>query len=127
MKTYIIQGNPIPLARPRFNGKYVYDCQKKEKAAIASVLRLMHGALPMYEGPLLMTIRFFMRIPKSGKVGPLWHSKRPDLDNMIKLYSDVAIGIIYEDDNQISAIDAAKIYGYDPRTEITITELTKKG
>lgn len=119
---YIIPGPPVPLARPRFHNNHVYDCQTGEKLVAATNLRFQHEG-PLFEGPLHMDINFYIK--NSKKKG--WHHYRPDLDNLIKFYCDVANGILYEDDAQIAKITAEKIYCKDnSRTEITITSLQEK-
>lgn len=127
MKTYVIPGNPIPLARPRFSGKIVFDSQKKEKIWAYNVLKLLHGTDKMLEGALCLNIQFYMRIPKSLKKNiPLCPTTKPDLDNMIKFYSDIANGVLYEDDKQITHIIAAKFYDNNPRTEIRINTISNE-
>lgn len=122
--TYIITGNPIPLARPRFNGKVVFDSQRQKKQWIGQLVRSQHGARPMYKGALHLHITFFMRIPKySKRKSALWHLTKPDLSNMIKFYEDICSGILYADDKQIVQITAAKKYDSKERTEFTITQL----
>lgn len=43
MKKYIIEGDPVPLARPRFAGRRIYDSQKNLKVcarpAVATTTR----------------------------------------------------------------------------------------
>jgi hypothetical protein len=43
MKKYIIEGDPVPLARPRFAGRRIYDSQKNLKVcarpAVATTAR----------------------------------------------------------------------------------------
>lgn len=117
---YVIPGQPIPLARPRFSQGHVWDCQQGEKMLAATNLRFLHKG-ELLTGPLHAHIIFFMG-HKTKKAGS-WHVAVPDLDNMIKFYLDVAIGVIYEDDKQVVKITAEKVYSKEPRTEITITEL----
>ena len=52
------------------------------------------------------------------------HTKKPDIDNMIKFVLDALQGQngYYLDDSQIIRIYAEKIYCEDPRTEIMIVE-----
>jgi Holliday junction resolvase RusA-like endonuclease len=119
-KVYVIPGNPIPLARPRFANGHVYDCQSGEKRVVATNLRFMNNG-ELLEGPLEVSIKFFM--PHKTKKPGSWHSVRPDLDNMVKFYLDVAIGILYEDDKQIAKITAEKVYDTNSRTEITLTQI----
>lgn len=113
---YIIEGQPIPLQRPRFYNGNVFDCQKREKLFVGVNLRHIHGNRPLFEGPLEVHLTFYMKNQKKNG----WHYGRPDLDNLIKFYLDAANGILYEDDKQIAKIVAEKIYDIDPRTEITI-------
>ncbi len=120
---YVIEGNPIPLARVRFSRQgHCYDSQKQIKFATAIIIRNQHGDRPKYDGPLHLSIVFFMPIPKRSKAIE-WHSKRPDLDNLVKMVCDSLIGILYEDDSCIAMITARKVYGDNPRTEFTLTPL----
>lgn len=76
---------------------------------------------------------FYMPIPKSmGRTeralahqGFLKHTKKPDVDNLIKLYLDVVSGIVFDDDNCVSLGSAIKVYSLNPRTEIYIEETDK--
>jgi Holliday junction resolvase RusA-like endonuclease len=71
-----------------------------------------------------------MPIPKSmGKSdrmeamnGSLKHVKKPDVDNLIKLYLDVLSGIAFEDDNCVSLGQAIKVYGQIPKVVIKLEE-----
>ena len=119
---YHIPGYPIPLARPRLSKNGVWDCQRHVKTDIGFYLNFLHKNKPLFTGPLHITLEFFLKIPKKKK-DSLWHTSRPDLDNMIKFYLDVAIGILYEDDRQISKITASKMYDENPRTLLTIHPL----
>lgn len=48
------------------------------------------------------------------------HEKKPDLDNLAKLYLDCGSGILWNDDAEISKLTLEKSYGDQPRTEIHI-------
>ncbi len=54
--------------------------------------------------------------------GLLKHIKKPDVDNLIKLYLDVISGIVMQDDNCVSLGSAIKVYSINPRTVIYIEE-----
>lgn len=136
-KTYVVHGDPVPLARPRFvvdqpptmdlriknpAKARVYDSQKGIKADIAWDLKKQHGKEPKFEGPLYIEFRFYLKGENSWNYG--WHATRPDLSNLIKMYEDVGSGILYHDDAQISSIKATKEYASgEKRTEITIYQL----
>jgi len=76
---------------------------------------------------------FYMPIPKSmskkdrvhALTGSLKHAKKPDVDNLIKLYLDVLSGIAIKDDNSVSIGSAIKVYSGKPRVEIYIEETDK--
>jgi len=48
------------------------------------------------------------------------HVKKPDIDNIQKLFFDVMSGLIYHDDNQIWKVEAKKLYSEIPRTCIKL-------
>ena len=53
---------------------------------------------------------------------PRWHTKRPDLDNLIKFVLDSlgGRGIYWKDDSQVYSIVAQKLYDEKPRVVIEI-------
>jgi len=65
-----------------------------------------------------------MPIPKSksSKLDGTPHYKRPDNDNLQKMYLDCLqmAGNILTDDSIVSEIHAYKVYSKNPRTEIVI-------
>lgn len=130
MKVYTIPEAPIPLARPRVTKWTTYDPQKDIKATHRSILRSQRGLkYPSSDTSLSITITFFMPIPESlskKKKHALIkqrHTKRPDIDNLIKYVFDVAQGILFKDDAAISTITAYKVYDTNPRTEFIIMEI----
>jgi len=58
--------------------------------------------------------------------GYLKHIKKPDVDNLIKLYLDVLSGTALNDDNAVSIGTAVKVYSSRPRVEIYIEETGKQ-
>lgn len=71
-----------------------------------------------------------MPIPKSmsksektlASQGTLKHIKKPDVDNLIKLYLDVITGIAIKDDSTVSLGQAIKVYSASPKTVIYVEE-----
>lgn len=123
---YVIMGAPIPLARPRFSKKTVFDSQKHKKLIMGIHLRNQHQDKPMYTGNLHMDIVFYLISPsvrKHGDMEEAYHVKRPDLSNLIKFVEDIGTGILYEDDALICSLTATKKYSKEPRTEFEITVL----
>lgn len=127
--SFVIDGTPIPLMRPRFhNGRGVYDAQRNEKLVLGINLRNQHQDRPPLTGPIRMDITFFMPVPKTRTrdkkfLMDTYHIYKSDLSNMVKFYEDISqdCGIL-KDDCIIAELFAKKIYG-EPRTEFTFTTL----
>jgi Holliday junction resolvase RusA-like endonuclease len=131
----IIPGEPIAKARARHanRGGFVqtYDPQRVEKESLRLYLKAK-GAI-MYEAgvPLRCDLTFSMPIPSSmskkrqreAASGLHHHVKKPDIDNLVKFYLDVANGILFDDDKQIVELVATKRYGDTPSVEILLLAL----
>lgn len=73
---------------------------------------------------------FFMPIPKSlhkqdrqaAEEEMLKHNKKPDVDNLLKLYLDVLTSVVIKDDNAVELAPCRKIYSMNPRTVLFISE-----
>lgn len=128
---YIIEGNPVVWARAGFNKNtlHYYDTQRDIKRYNRLLIENQHGDRPIFSGPLKLTISFFMPIPKkiiSHKRSALEgkpHWVRPDSDNMLKYYFDMAQGVLFNDDAQFASLSVEKVYSSNPRTVFIIEEL----
>lgn len=71
------------------------------------------------KSPLKLTVSFYVARPasKSKKAYPVC---RPDLDKLCRAIGDALTGICYEDDSQITKLEAEKIYGVPQRTIVKI-------
>lgn len=133
----IIEGKPIPKKRPRFakRGKFVttYSAQKKEEEATKDILKREYGDYYPIKGAVYCKLLFYMPIPKSTSKknraeileGRIKHTKKPDLDNLVKYINDCMNGIVFVDDSQIISSSEDKIYSDNPRTEIYVEEAIK--
>jgi len=121
---FTIRGNPVAWKRPGQSRWGRYDTQKSLKDALGSIFKVGLTNHPPLLGKIKLIAVFFMPIPKSlpTKDREGWHTKRPDLDNLVKLMMDAMNGIVFKDDSQVCAIIAMKGYGEIPRTELTIME-----
>lgn len=127
-KSYVIIGDPIPLARPRMSNTHVWDSQKHLKFSWGVQLNLQQGNFPLFEGPLHLDVTFYFDIgkvtqKKRESFKTRHHHYVPDLSNLIKYVEDCAIGIIYKDDCLIAQITSKKLYSDTARTEFTVIEL----
>jgi Holliday junction resolvase RusA-like endonuclease len=128
-KVYTLLGDPIPLSRPRRGMTKLYDAQKQLKFAVGLQLAHQHGDLPKYQGPLALYVKFYFALASSWskqksreRLGAP-HLSPPDLDNCIKFLSDVAQGVLYDNDCIISQIHALKLYDNIARVEFYIERL----
>ena len=131
-----ILGNPTALKRHRTfrRGKFTgsYDPSRVGKADLLAVVRDNAPEKP-FICPLRVDITFYFARPKShyrtGKYAgelkpgmPLWHTKRPDRDNLDKFILDALDGIFWLDDSIVCDGRLRKLYDGRPRTEIEISE-----
>ena len=123
----LIPGDPVPLARPRFSSRGVWDSQKQLKLALGISLTNQMKNRSVFGVPIQVEIEFVFSIPRSsrGKEPGDWHSSRPDLDNLIKWVLDIGNTILFTDDCIVSKLIASKSYGSEPKTIITITKLER--
>ena len=132
-----ILGDPKAQKRARACnvGRYIniYDPSSKEKRNLLKIIQDKAPEKP-FTNPLALTIYYFMSRPKghygtgknAGKLkdnAPVQHSKKPDLDNLIKLTIDAMNKVFFYDDSQIYKLTTSKVYDEKPRTEILIEEL----
>ena len=130
-----IKGNPTALKRHRMTKTgHSYDPSAKEKQEFLMMVQ-NKAPNPPIKGAIKIDVLFYMPRPKShyrtGKfsgilkdTAPMWHTGRPDLDNLVKFISDALNGVFYKDDSQICLLHAEKMYVKKyPRTEIDIEEI----
>jgi len=126
--TAAIPGVPNTKLRPRFSrykGRVkTYDPQADDKKTVQWQLRSrMVGKEPL-DGPVSLSCIFIFPKPKSRKkLKEVFHTVKPDLDNLIKWIGDVGNGILWHDDKQIVSISSVKIYGESPKTIITASKV----
>lgn len=115
---------PTPKGRPRFTSHgrtYTPAATMKAEKEVADKLRLAAigwGGVWPKTGPLAVEVDFMMPVPQSWSKkkkqqahdGDLWHTSRPDVDNLLKLVLDAANGVLWVDDAQIVSFGASKSY-----------------
>lgn len=120
----IIRETPVAKKRPRFarvgKGVRAYSEQHTEEGkALLAIQEQWKG--PPLLGPVRLQAFFRLPRPKShfgtgenaGKLkdsAPCWHTKKPDLDNLLKFFKDCANGAIWKDDAQVREVFAIKDY-----------------
>ncbi len=129
----IIPGIPAAQARMRHfaRGSFsqVYDPSHKAKKDIRFEIQKQFRNTAFFEHPHI-SFRFYMPIPsslskKKRKIlsdDSHRHEKKPDVDNMVKLYLDCLDNICFQGDQKVSLGNCIKLYSPNPRTVITIYE-----
>lgn len=80
-------------------------------AVHAAAQAAARGGMRPLEGPLHMTIRFWLHRPKSApKSRRVYPGKRPDLDKLVRGLLDPLTGILFVDDAQVVSLLAVKDY-----------------
>lgn len=131
---FSIRGKPMAKARPRAcrigKGVRVYDPQQKEKIEAAVIIQ-EHALEKPFEGAVAVNIDAYFAIPKSVSKkkreamieDEIMPTKKPDIDNIFKFYSDAMSGIIFDDDKQIVEAYVVKMYSETPSVWIEVREL----
>lgn len=143
----VIKGTPLSKQSTRIGkrkGKTVAYTAAKYTAAKRSNILQVKAQLPkgwqLLEGAVIVERLVFV-LPattahlaskdrvKALQAGAVFaHTKRPDLpDNLPKLLFDSLSGLVFKDDALIWGIEhSCKVYGLDPRVEITIRGAIEK-
>lgn len=135
MISFTIPGKPVAKGRHK-TGKWGMYTPKETVNAEAFIKMIALEAMnkaghKIIEGPAKLIMGMIYPIPKSWSKkkrlqaiqGTIWPTVKPDVDNAEKLVSDALNGIVWVDDKQVCIVEKAKVYGENPRVEVTIAEL----
>lgn len=141
---FIVYGEPQGKGRPRFVSRYNPETKKSFGQAHTPDKTIVYENLVKTEysiqcegfrfpddAMLDMRIMAFYGIPKStskkkkafmleGKIRP---TKKPDMDNVMKVVADSLNQVAYKDDTQIVDAQCRKFYSEKPRVEISIRQI----
>lgn len=132
---FTVHGEPKAKARPRL-GKtgHIYTPKTTKDYEDIIALEYMVQGGKFLKGEISMTFDFYFKIPQSMNLGKnkktkadmkahrIRPVKRPDLDNLIKIY-DALNGLAFNDDSQIVTIIARKWYGEEPKTVVVLEKV----
>lgn len=135
---FIVPGEPKGKGRPRvvtrngFSKAYTPQETANYENLVRVEYELQTNRYKFSDGSFLaMRIDAYYPIPKSvskkrrammvsGEIRPI---KKPDADNIAKIFGDSLNMIAYKDDTQIVEFKCYKYYSDDPCVKVTITEL----
>lgn len=115
----------------RKGSKVVVRVTTPQKTRAAENILAAHARLALRDvahllplaGALDVEFYFAMPLPKRGRKDGDACTKKPDLDNLVKLAADALNGIVWVDDSQIVKLTAAKWYGAEPSTRVVVRVL----
>lgn len=133
----VLHGVPISQARMKFSGRNgigrIYDPREKQKREIKKIIGDQYLDNPRFIHPRVSFI-FHMPIPKSlpKKLLPIYnsgilkHEKKPDTDNLVKLYLDCMDPIMFDGDQKVMLGPCVKVYNAEPKTIVLVHETTEQ-
>lgn len=135
-KILVIMGEPCGKGRPRFSAKTgrTYTPQKTQsyENLVKMQYALDYGVTKFSDGSMLdMRITAYYGIPKSAskkkqeamRQGLIRPTKKPDMDNVVKIIADSLNGVAYHDDTQIVDCQCRKFYSDTPHVTVKIREV----
>jgi Holliday junction resolvase RusA-like endonuclease len=131
---FTVPGEPRGKGRPRFTrtGRPYTDSETAAyERKIVAYYRKAHGAFRWPDGAFLaVDVVAYLPIPKSAtraqkagmEAGMILPSRKPDVDNIVKVVLDALNGVAYKDDARVHRAVVSKYYGTDSRLEIRMKE-----
>ncbi len=115
----LLTGNYTPAKHPV--QQFKSDVRAAAQAAIDAPL----------DGPVELRVIFMLPRPKRlvwkrRAMLRIWHTSRPDLDNLVKAVKDALTGIAWRDDCQVVGLSASKCYASGtehPGVELSVGEI----
>jgi len=121
---YVVKGEPIPLARvTEVETPRIWDDYKQKKFNYEQALRNQHDEKPFIDGPIELTIYFYMTVYPAHKHDELIkkeHAIQPSIFSLFNFCEHSLLGIIFKKECQIVKTTMKKVYDDRPRTEIRI-------
>ena len=129
-----VPGKIVGKGRPRLNSYtgtvYTPTRTKDYETLVEQYFLLKYPRFKPFEGRVQVEISANFEIPKSAKktekelmlenkINP---TKKPDIDNIVKIVLDAMNGIAFKDDTQITKLQVEKAYATSESVSIKISE-----
>lgn len=127
-----VPGDPRGKGRPRFtkSGHTYTDSETRayEEKIIAYYRKSFGGYRWPDEAFIRVKVIAHYQIPKratkaaiaSMQARKLFPSRKPDIDNVLKIVLDALNGVAYKDDSRVVSVEAEKVYSFEPKVVIEI-------
>ena len=122
------KGRARAFRRGNFIGHYTPDKTRSYEGMVRfAAQQAMEGRLP-FTDPVAVSMTVSCAVPKSysrsktaaALRGAIRPAKKPDLDNIIKAFTDAMNGVVYADDSQIVEMRATKFYADHAAVAVSI-------
>lgn len=133
---FTILGEPKGKGRPRFNTRTGHAVTPKDTVNYETLVHMEYLAqcenLRFPDDAMLdMRILAYYSIPKSKSkkvkaqmvANEIRPTKKPDMDNVVKIIADSLNQVAYKDDTQIVDCQCRKFYSEEPRVEVIIKQI----
>lgn len=129
-----VPGKIVGKGRPRLNSYtgnvYTPTRTKDYETLIEQYFLLKYPRFKMLEGRIKISMTAYFSIPKATKksmiedmlTDKMSPTKKPDIDNIIKIVLDAMNRFAFKDDIQITKLEVEKKYALDEKIEIKIEE-----
>lgn len=135
--SFVVPGEPVGKGRPRFvmaTGRaYTPEKTARYEHLVKLEYEKVHGPGLTFGSFAQIGIRLdaYFSVPQSVSRpkraqmlnGAKRPTKKPDLDNVLKVVGDALNGLAYYDDSQIVSCEVHKYYSDNPRLEISLFEV----
>ena len=127
-----VPGEPRGKGRPRFtkDGHAYTDSETKayEKKIVAFYKKTYGGFRWGDAAFIRIKVTAHYPIPKSAtkaaiagmQAGRILPSRKPDIDNVLKIVLDALNGVAYKDDSRVVCVEAEKVYSMTPKLVIEL-------
>lgn len=129
----MVPGTPVGKERARVTkfGNYTPPKTRSAEAVIKAMARAKLAGIPPIAGPVILSLKCTFVPAKSWSrkrqvaalAGIEWPTKKPDIDNILKLVKDSLNGVVYLDDAQVVRVEAEKVYGPEAQMQIFVGRL----
>jgi Holliday junction resolvase RusA-like endonuclease len=121
-------------ARPRVNTytgtAYTPTPTKDYENLVKQYFKIKYPRYVALEGRISVKIVAQFKVPKTAtkkdkaliEEGLLSPTKKPDIDNIVKIILDAMNKMAFKDDNQITKLEVEKIYGSEEKVYVKIQE-----
>ena len=129
--TFEVPGEPRGKGRPRVtkNGTYTDSETKAYEDKIVVYYRKAFGGFRWPEGAYIrVKVIAHYPIPKKAtknalaamQAGGIFPTRKPDIDNVLKIVLDALNGVAYKDDSRVVCVEAQKVYSHTPKIVIEL-------